>query len=103
MTGRERDGVALKLECDANLRSQYHAFQTCHEAEIKVKLSHWYSDSIVQHADDLTEIQHDCRAKGKKAIFFSYPVYINKKDFVLLSYEHTLRCQSKAKTDLCYI
>lgn len=39
MTGREWDGVALKLECDANLRSQYHVFETCQEAEIKVKLS----------------------------------------------------------------
>lgn len=70
MTGREWDGVALKLECDANLRSQYHVFETCQEAEIKVKLSQWYSDSIVQHADELTEIQYDWRAKGKKAFYF---------------------------------
>lgn len=90
MTGKERDGVALKLECDANLRSQYHVFETCREAEIQVKLSQRYSDSTVQHADEVTKIQNDCRAKGKKTCFFSYPVYINRKDLVLLSYTHTL-------------
>jgi len=89
MIGRERDGVALKLERDADLRSQSHVFETCHEAEIQVKLSWRHSDSRVQHADEVTKIQNDCRAKGKKDGFFSYPVYINSKDLVLLSYEHT--------------
>ena len=70
MTGRESDGAALKLERDANLRSQYHVFETCHEAEIQVKLSQRYSDSTVQHADEVTKIHNDCRAKGKKAGFF---------------------------------
>lgn len=89
MTWRKRNGMALKLECDANLRSQYHVFETCHEAETQVKLSQWYNDKPVQHADEVTKIQRDCRAKRKKLFIFC-PVYINMKDLVLLPCEHTL-------------
>lgn len=34
MTVRDSDGVALKLERNANLRSQYHVFETCHDTEM---------------------------------------------------------------------
>lgn len=34
MTLRDSSSVALKLEHDANLRSQDHVFETCHKAEI---------------------------------------------------------------------
>lgn len=65
-------------------------FETCHEAEIQLKLSQQYNDTTVQKADEMTKIQGDCRAKGKKKkSFFSYPVYINRKDLVVLSCEHT--------------
>lgn len=64
------DGVVLKLEHNINLRPQ-HVFETCHEAEIQVKLSQQYNDSTVQHAHEETKIQDDCRAKGKKKLFFS--------------------------------
>lgn len=82
--------MVLKLECKVNLRPQHHVFETCHEAEIQVKLSQQYNDSTVEHAHQVTKIQDDCRAKGKKkAVFFHYPVYINRKDLVVLSCEHT--------------
>lgn len=81
--------MVLKLDCDANLRPQHHVFETCHEAEIQVRLSQQCNDSTVQHAHEVTKIQDDCRAKGKKSWFFSYPVYINRKDLVVLSCENT--------------
>lgn len=68
------DGVVLKLEHNINLRPQHHVFETCHEAEIQVKLSQQYNDSTAQHAHEETKIQDDCRAKGKKkAVFFPLP------------------------------
>lgn len=46
-------------------------FETCHEAEIQLKLSQQYNDTTVQKADEMTKIQGDCRAKGKKKkVFF---------------------------------
>lgn len=92
LTGRERDDVALKLECDEKLGSWYHVFETCQEAEIQVKLSQRYSESTFQHADEVTKIQNDCRAKGKKQGGFFPPhlMYINRKYLVLLSYKQAV-------------